>query len=158
MNCHSKVTGKQGLGKAFLADEVRAYKRGWEEYVRALKGDFASPKRILKGVESRLVEFDIRKQVYELEIEEDPKRIQAILSLLFLYALEERFATYIVKQIHEQVFGITTKHDSVRARLVVQYLPMFFAGLPFPDRYPSEPDAETGLILCHRYDAPLRAV
>lgn len=33
LDCHSKVTGKRGLGKAYKPGEVRRYKRSWEQQV-----------------------------------------------------------------------------------------------------------------------------
>jgi hypothetical protein len=33
LDCHSKVTGRRGLGKSFKLGEVKRYKRSWEKYI-----------------------------------------------------------------------------------------------------------------------------
>jgi hypothetical protein len=35
LDCHSRVTGRRGLGKAFSAKEVGLYKQQWEDMVQA---------------------------------------------------------------------------------------------------------------------------
>jgi hypothetical protein len=38
LDCHSKVSGTRGLGKAYSSGEVRRYKRAWEQQVRESRG------------------------------------------------------------------------------------------------------------------------
>ncbi len=33
LDCHSKVTGRRGLGKSFKPSEVKRFKRSWEKYI-----------------------------------------------------------------------------------------------------------------------------
>jgi len=37
LDCHSRVSGRRGLGKAYTAGEIRKYKRQWETRVRAAR-------------------------------------------------------------------------------------------------------------------------
>ena len=38
LDCHSRITGTRGLGKAYSPGEVRRYKRSWEQHVREARG------------------------------------------------------------------------------------------------------------------------
>lgn len=38
LDCHSRVTGTRGLGRAYSQGEVRRYKRVWEQHVREARG------------------------------------------------------------------------------------------------------------------------
>ncbi len=38
LDCHSRVTGRRGLGRTYTRGELRRYKRNWETRVRALRG------------------------------------------------------------------------------------------------------------------------
>lgn len=37
LDCHSKITGRRGLGKAFKPGEVKRYKRAWEKQVQDMR-------------------------------------------------------------------------------------------------------------------------
>lgn len=37
LDCHSRVTGRRGLGRSYTPEEVRKYKAGWERYIRAIR-------------------------------------------------------------------------------------------------------------------------
>lgn len=37
LDCHSRVTGRRGLGKAYSLGEIQRYKRHWEARVRAAR-------------------------------------------------------------------------------------------------------------------------
>lgn len=38
LDCHSRVSGTRGLGRAYSQGEVRRYKRAWEQHVRETRG------------------------------------------------------------------------------------------------------------------------
>jgi hypothetical protein len=42
LDCHSRVTGRRGLGRAYARGEVRSYKRSWEARVHASRGAYKS--------------------------------------------------------------------------------------------------------------------
>jgi hypothetical protein len=45
LDCHSRVTGVQGLGRHYGAGEVRQYKRAWEQVVLYRRSKFKPPSR-----------------------------------------------------------------------------------------------------------------
>jgi hypothetical protein len=45
LDCHSRVTGVQGLGRRYSAGEVRRYKRAWEQVVLYRRSKYKPPNR-----------------------------------------------------------------------------------------------------------------
>jgi len=41
LNCHSKITGKRGLGRAYKPGEIKKYKQAWEDHVQKIRNSFA---------------------------------------------------------------------------------------------------------------------
>jgi len=48
LDCHSLVTGTQGLGRRYSAGEVRRYKRAWEQVVLYRRSKYKPPNRALQ--------------------------------------------------------------------------------------------------------------
>lgn len=48
LDCHSLVTGAQGLGRHYSEGEVRRYKRAWEQVVRYRRSKYKPPNRAVQ--------------------------------------------------------------------------------------------------------------
>ena len=79
LDCHSRVTGPRGLGKAYSTDEVRRYKRDWEYVVAESRRIVRRPIRHAKELVSQidLIVADI------LASEGDNSRQQRLLKQLY---------------------------------------------------------------------------
>lgn len=81
LDCHSRVTGRRGLGRSYTPEEVRKYKAGWERYVLALRR--VRRPQVRRGNKELLSQIDVI--VCEI-IALNPKnveRAQELLDLLY---------------------------------------------------------------------------
>jgi len=80
LDCHSRVTGGHGLGKAYTVGEVRKYKRNWEARVRATRGAHKS----ITGQRQKQLVSQIDLIVCEiLACEKNVGRASQLLDLLY---------------------------------------------------------------------------
>jgi hypothetical protein len=80
LDCHSRVTGRPGLGRAYTWGEVRRYKRNWEARVRATRGAHQS----ITGQRQKQLVSQIDLIVCEiLACEKDSIRASQLLDVLF---------------------------------------------------------------------------
>lgn len=80
LDCHSRITGRRGLGRAFTVEEVRSYKRSWEARVRASRGAYKSigaPRRKQLITQIDLIVCEI------LACEKNVARANELLDLLY---------------------------------------------------------------------------
>lgn len=80
LDCHSRVTGRRGLGRAYTVGELRRYKRNWEAQVRATR----SAHRSIGGQRQKQLVSQIDVIVCEvLACEKDVTRASQLLDLLY---------------------------------------------------------------------------
>jgi len=80
LDCHSRMTGTRGLGRAYTVGEVRKYKRNWEARVRARR----SAHRAVSGQRQKQLVSQIDLIVCEiLTCERDVTRARRLLDLLY---------------------------------------------------------------------------
>lgn len=79
LDCHSQVTGRSGLGKAYSASEVRMYKRSWEQQVLQSRGVRRPALRYQRELISQidLIVCEI------LAVEKNSPRIRELLNVLY---------------------------------------------------------------------------
>ena len=69
LDCHSRVTGDEGLGRRYSQAEVRLYKTRWEETCRTVKADVENGHPTYSKFESTLLGAD-EDVTYDLQLEE----------------------------------------------------------------------------------------
>jgi len=79
LDCHSRVTGRRGLGRSFSVAEVRKYKVDWESLVRKRRSLSSGPPSSLTKLERDLLKFETKNQIYHLSATADLKRAKEIL-------------------------------------------------------------------------------
>jgi len=80
LDCHSRLTGRRGLGRAYTCGEVRRYKRNWEARVRATRGAHQS----ITGQRQKQLVSQIDLIVCEiLACEKDAVRAAQLLDVLY---------------------------------------------------------------------------
>jgi hypothetical protein len=80
LDCHSRITGRRGLGRAYSSAEVRRYKRNWEARVRAVRRAHQSTsvrrqKRLITQIDLIVCEI--------LACEKNVNRANELLDLLY---------------------------------------------------------------------------
>src|SRR4030067_199634 len=75
LDCHSKVTGKRGLGKRYSELEVKRYKQEWETVV---KKEFGLPlltkSKEVPKIERQLFIYEIKRMIYQMISADDSKK------------------------------------------------------------------------------------
>jgi hypothetical protein len=80
LDCHSRLTGRRGLGRAYTCGEVRRYKRNWEACVRATSGAHQS---VAGQRQKELVSQEDLSVCEILACEKDAVRAAQLLDVLY---------------------------------------------------------------------------
>lgn len=79
LDCHSKITGRRGLGQSYSTGEVRKYKRSWDKIVldarRVHKPQIRYKKELVSQIDFIICDVLARKQ--------DSPRVGELLNILF---------------------------------------------------------------------------
>ena len=146
LDCHSLVTGAQGLGRHYSAGEVRRYKRAWEQVVLYRRTKYKPPNRALQReligqidliiCQILSVSDDARKKellevIYNLRLWRGTAQIDrqiveglghlAVMSGLSLPGLAKQVAVYVWKMCWHFVGPHQVKMDRTDISLVVRY-------------------------------------
>jgi hypothetical protein len=100
LDCHSRITGRRGLGKGYTVGEVRSYKRSWEARVRVSRGAYKSisaprQKQLITQIDLIVCEI--------LACEKNVARADELLDLLYelnLWRGSRQLTTSIVEGLH----------------------------------------------------------
>jgi len=130
LDCHSKVTGPRGLGRAFSRDEVGKYKQDWESIVKKRRRALVGLRPQLRGVELDLLRFEARGQVYQLAATQSLEKAKEILEFLDILQILDGDAQYILERLHWVAPFI--KHPKTTA-MIAEYVLHYFWGLPGPE-------------------------
>jgi len=126
---HSKASGKRGFGRRYSELEVKEYKKNWEFLVRKERGLVLQPYKKMTRLDTKLMRFEIRKNIYELASTKSEKRAEEILEFLEILYLLEGDTPYALEIFHNVVPFIA--NDEIGA-LIPDYITHFFWHLPGP--------------------------
>lgn len=130
LNCHSKVTGRRGLGRSYSTLEVKMHKRDWEYRVRRIRGLLPSTKS--RHTQSTYqIKNDIRRIIYELASAEDSTLAKNKLELLWIYCvLDLKVNSNYILDLFYDVVPFLAENEA--GPLTAEFIPRLFYGLPGP--------------------------
>lgn len=134
LDCHSKVTGRRGLGRSYSALEVQKYKRQWESIVKT-QYDFLSAARLkpISRIGKELFLFEIKRLIYEMLGASDSqesiidRNMAALLYIFILEGLQEEIMYHL-----QLAFTISAVAGDTKPIALARALPEFFGYLVGP--------------------------
>jgi hypothetical protein len=123
-DCHSKVTGTRGLGRGYLAEEVRNYKDEWDRSVGKRRSIVAGARSSVPKVGRDLLLFEIKKATYELASTKKLSRVKEILEYLEMFYIFETSSEVLLEQLKFVVPMVTG--ESRKGSLVTEYVLHYF--------------------------------
>lgn len=140
LDCHSRATSDEGLGRKFSVGELRLYKREWESLN---SGQFKSD-LLAKSVEKELLKADIsRLMIQAISLNNINKRLEAIKqieSYNIYFGMEE----FVLQTLHTILIGSVWSEPRITTACA-ETLQNIFLGLASPDHVPMEEKHEKHL-------------
>jgi hypothetical protein len=126
LDCHSRLTGRRGLGKQFSPLEVRLYKHEWERQSRRLTGLPFGRRPKLPKLERELFVFHSKRIIHELFVTPDSYRpqIDRGFELLQNLSLFEGVTKEVLSKLH-QVYVICAIGDRYKPLALARSLSFF---------------------------------
>ncbi len=148
LDCHSKVTGRRGLGKSYSRYELKRYKLQWQNVVRKSYG-LATARRAIKipKLERQLFQFEIKRLIHQMigcnDSDKDTlnQNFDTLLSISILEGLEKE----IISQLNF-AFALTAINDSNKPVILANFLPRFFAYFVGPSEVPMKKSDEKNVL------------
>ncbi len=135
LECHSRVTGNEGLGRRYTSGEIKGYKRTWEHLVRErLIGVKPQP---LPGKEE-ISYFDLTISEV-LAMEDGDPRIGEKLKTLYELNIFKGCTDEILDSFHHLAI-MSSMSQKRTASMLAEIIPDLFLHLVGPDKVPIEQD------------------
>jgi hypothetical protein len=134
LDCHSKVTGKRGLGKRYSELEVKRYKQEWETVV---KKEFRLPlltkSKEVPKIEKQLFIYEIKRMIYQMISADDFKKdyFDKGFETLWNISLLEDIQKETIEQL-QYAFSLTAISQTNKPIALANALPQFFNYLVGP--------------------------
>lgn len=142
LDCHSKVTSEEGLGREYSVGELRKYKREWESINT---GGLMRPESLTKSVKNELLKADIsRLMIQVISLNSMDQRLEAIQQIenysIYFVGVRE----FVLNALHTVLLGSVWSEPDITAACA-ETLHHFFWGFPGPDRVPMDKETENHL-------------
>jgi len=136
LDCHSKVTGKRGLGKSYSELELKRYKQEWEVFMKREVGlsSFQKPRNIPK-IEKQLFVFEIKRIIYQMISTDDSNKefLDKGFETLWNISLLENVQKEIIEHL-QYTFSLTAISQTNKPITLANALPQFFNYLGNPQK------------------------
>lgn len=129
LDCHSRVTSNEGLGRRISLGELRKYKREWESLN---SGQLVKPESLAKNVEKGLLKADIsRLMIQAISLKSTTRRLEAI-KQIESYGVYFDVRDFVLKALNTIVIESVWAEPDITAACA-KTLQSPFWGLPGPD-------------------------
>ena len=129
LDCHSKITGRRGLGKNYSHLEVIKYKRNWESTIKRQRS-LGLQKKSLGPHQDSTLKIEVKKILYKIASTDKITEIKENLQLLYVYNIYGIHSHYILDEIY---YLTAFLYGGEKGKHVSKRIVSFFDYLPGPD-------------------------